>query len=674
MMADRLLLVNVKQKQWLVLVALANILLVLPQIHWSILLLTITIVSYQFYGTLHAFSKQARVNKLFSWLAIILIIATGYQQGILISMVQLLTCAYCLKLGELNKNKDLYQFLLLGFFVLAACFIFYQSLWIFGLTLLLFVLNTTIVTVALYRTESFITVLKKHGRLFAYSLPLAFALFFLFPKLSPFWQVPLAKSAKTGLSDSVKVGDIANLALSNELAFRVEFKTPPASQQPLYWRAMTLDQFDGSSWRKESARRKMQTVRQPSITWSQLPPVEYQVIAQPSFQTWLFSLDYPNIFTQSAQVKVLSDASVRATKPIVQRVSYGVASDIGAKLDVNLSERARAKYLALPQASDINPRLRQLGQELSQRYTQPMAKVEWLQQHFSSNDYFYTLTPQTLANNSLDQFYFETKEGFCEHYASTFTFIMRAAGVPARLVTGYLGAELNEQGQFYRVLQRDAHAWSEIWIEGQGWQRVDPTGFVAPERVLSGFSEQLTSEQNNLNNDFLAQWGVSDALVFLKLKHFFESLDYQWSKWVVSFDNKRQNNLLQGFMNALSSWQTYLYVLVVVLFVILSVFLWRLYDKRTRFVAKSKEDVRFEQLQDLLAKHGDSKETSQTVSAFCAHIAQRYPPLAESVTTFASHYNQLKYRDLSESRQKDVERELEANFNKLKQSIGAVSS
>lgn len=575
----------------------------------------------------------------------IAIAISGRELGLLLSMVHLLCFAYSLKIYELPKRKDLYQFVILGMFIATSSLIFHQSVY-FSIVVICLVFANSIVLLNFFSPT---LTLKQQGKTLAklmlLSLPLAIVLFVGFPKLAPFWQVPNVESAKVGLSEQVKIGDIAQLALSDELAFRVSFNgnIPAHSQQ--YWRALVLEDFDGASWQQSEIRK--QQPRSRRFTNRQRQPInaeiigqgiEYQVITEPSYQSWLFALDFAT--SEQANVAQREDFALYYRGIINQTLSYKVTSFPDAILSKNLADNERV--LNLTTSLNSNPRLKQQGQELRQQFSDNEQLINHVLGQFNQQQYFYTLQPPRLSGNTLDQFYFDTKAGFCEHYASAFTYLMRAAGIPARLVVGYLGGEVNPTGNYLTVYQRNAHAWSEVWLVGQGWVRVDPTAAVDSERVERGFSSNLMREYSDLSSGFFSLGAIKANWLYNQLKQQFEALDYQWTRWVIGYTDQRQSQVLKRIISALPSLQSVIQFIAIALLFCLFIVTIR------SFLNRKKQANRWQKqyltLVAMLEKQNIVKEKSMTAMQFALLVTKEKPELLENFTQLSTLYCQLQYQ------------------------------
>lgn len=573
--------------------------------------------------------------------------------GLLVSMIHLLCFAYSLKMLEQRSDRDFFQLIVIGLFILGSGLIFTQSLGFFAIFIALLSANIALLLKFVSNKVSFSLAQKRSLVMLLQSIPLAVALFFLFPKLAPLWKMPLSQSATTGLSDEVKVGDIANLALSNEVAFRVEFDDASLTHSQLYWRTLVLDRFDGTKWFQKAPPIKYLE------KFSRFKPavsgvaIDYQVFAEPSYQHWLFSLDVPLIKgTGSSQISMLqkSDYTLIAKLPITQTTTYQLTSYPNASLDYPSANQVALsnRNLRLPESS--NPRLQAEGKALREQFAdQPQWQqkvVSHVLSRFRQQNYFYTLQPPLLSGNTLDAFYFDQMAGFCEHYASSFAFLMRSAGIPARVVVGYMGGEYNQQGNFYTIRQRDAHAWTEVYYPDTGWVRVDPTAAVSPDRIEQGFSDELFQQQSSLSGDFIDfnQLGNIQWLNALKIE--LENLDYQWTRWVVGYDADKQVDLLREWFGNGAKWLSTLAIIFTFMMTILAVF----WAQQWRKNAKPKPIWQgyYDKLLVAMNKKNISKTPQQTILDFARQVSDTHNELGLAFTEFSQTINCLAYQHLTD--------------------------
>lgn len=613
--------------------------------------------------------------------ACILLVLTSQMLGLLLTMLHLLCISYVLKSFELKKRSDFYQIVLLGLFVVVSSLIFEQSLYFAIVVTLIIIINFVLLLGCFSQSTQIKAQLKSVSKIVIQSVPLAVFLFFVFPKLSPLWAVPTAKSAKTGLSDSVKVGDIANLALSDELAFRVKFSNNqlPAYAQ-MYWRTIVMENFDGKSWTtNRQIKRNLKTNSLNNII-SQYPfdetiakgkQLNYQVIASPTYQHWLYGLDLARVDGQDNTIVHREDYSLFSIKPLTQNTSYNITSYTEMPLALNITNLSYQLNISVPEGS--NPLLVKKAKKLRQQFENTAkgnrALIQAVLNTFNQDTYRYTLNPPVLQGNSLDQFYFETKAGFCEHFASSFTFLMRAAGIPARLVTGYMGGEYNSGAGYYSIYQRDAHAWSEVWLKNKGWVRIDPTAAINPERVERGFSEQLLREQAEGSNDVfsLLRFSNNNALIN-SIRMQLEALDYNWTRWVIGYTADKQNNFLRNIVSKMMLLKDIKFkTLVKYGFGLVCVVL-LLWGFNRVLVARKPHTscYYYQQILVMLAKHGIQKPVDMTPADFVFLVKKAQPEIAIEFAKFSQLYSSIQYQPLNEKQQESVGKALVQSYQKLK--------
>jgi len=579
----------------------------------------------------------------------IAIALNGLALGVLLSMLHLLCFAYSLKSLELNSRNDFYQIVLLGIFILASVMIFKQSLLISFFVFCLLALNLSLLLAFFNDSANFKKLVYQSGKTLILSLPLAIVLFIVFPRLAPFWQVPLAKSAQSGLSEKVTPGDIANLARSSELAFRANFYTDIPQYNQLYWRAMVMDDFDGRTWQQSKSRKGNNnkhsnnlTVEVPSLTGEQ---TRYQIIAEPSYQKWLFSLavvDPKSLPLNQINILNLPNYTIKSSKPISQTTSYEVTSYPELLLNSSISDNERQINLRIP--SNSNPRLQAHGKRLKVKYSDELQRAQAILDIIREQDFYYTLTPPLLSGNELDQFFYQTKKGFCVHYASVFTFIMRASGIPARLVTGYLGGEYNNQSGHLSIYQYDAHAWAEIWVEDKGWVRVDPTAAVNPERVERGLSQALQQDAFS-NNDFLNLHRYKHLAWINAFRLQLDALDYQWTRLVLGYSSKKQFELLNQWFGTLRAWKVG--AVIGGSLVLMMSIMWLVNFNKTRKKPIEKWLAQYQQMLELLKSKGLEKPQNMPASQFLNIVTQRFPSLNNSFIEYTQCFEALMYQSLT---------------------------
>lgn len=471
------------------------------------------------------------------------------SSGLLPAMFNLLVLGCTLKFLEFNSRRHLSLHVLSLFFLGALTLIYHQGL-AFTLYLLLVIALNSIALVSIYQTDSYRAQWQLGLRLLLQSLPLMAVLFLLIPHAGPLWRLPDIQHATTGLNEEVTPGDIAQLSRSSALAFRASFDgaLPPPTER--YWRALVHENFDGKSWRVANYLRVWYqqqdnpllatTPLQKLIPWSG-PSTAYRLIVEPSNQHWLYSLDLSRPETNDALLTPVM--SLYSPKRLQQEKQVQLTYFPQSVMPQALSRAQRALDLQLP--ADSNPQTRALAEELRLNHHDDRQFVQAALHYFASHSFTYTLQPPPLqGNNQIDDFLFGSRRGFCAHFASSFTFLLRAAGIPARMVTGYLGGEYHANGNYLSLYQFDAHAWSEVWLDGR-WQRVDPTLVVAPERASQSIDDVLPSAETRLRDPF-SLISYRHYLLLAQLHAFLADIDYRWTSWVLNYNNQSQQQLLQN--------------------------------------------------------------------------------------------------------------------------------
>lgn len=542
-----------------------------------------------------------------------------------------------LKLLETRCYRDAVVVLFLDYFLCVTTVLYSQAIpLLVYLALVLLVITATMIELnqPSRSRDPLRTMLRRAGALLLQALPLTLLMFVLFPRISgPLWGLPQdAYNGMNGLDDSMSPGSITHLSRSDEVAFRVDFSgaIPPAQQ--LYWRGPVLWYTDGRSWSTD--REKAAPTPATGLGFTPLDEgLEYSVTLEPHNRSWLYALDVPT--TVPAQAHRTTDLFLVADKPVRQLTRYTATSVTYYRTD-DLTTAERARALQLPPA---NPAAQALGVKWRRQAADDMAVVNQALSYFSTEPFYYTLDPPPLSRNSIDEFLFETRRGFCEHYSAAFTLLMRAAGIPARVVTGYQGGELNPIGNYLIVRQRDAHAWSEIWLAGQGWVRIDPTAAVAPQRIEQGIDSVLPSGNRGILHDF--EDGPLGAL-WQHSRLAWDTLNNRWNQWVLAYGPANQAAFLARF--GLASWATMALVMlggIVLLLATLAVVL--LLKRRRKF---DPAVLLYQRFCAKLARRGIVRAPSEGPAAFAARVQRQHPELREAVTRINRLYVAIRYGSL----------------------------
>ena len=564
--------------------------------------------------------------------------------GLLNGLINLLVLGYALKYIEMRERRDVRIVVLVGYFLIALTFINQQSI-LFTVLLSFITIINTCVLVSLYREGDKIKETAKMGtKLIFQSLPLALLLFIVLPKLPPLWLVPPDSSTTTGLSDQVSFGDIEKLTRSAALAFRADFGRAPPANHLLYWRALVMEDYDGKKWTQHESITDIEDDAPYTVPTRKKPTgsaLDYNIIAEPSYQNWLFGLDVA--FSNNNEIINLPDHRLYAKRSIDQQFQYKVNSYLTSPMDLILHNKVKQINVNLPDRSNLKTRA--FAAKLTQAYPNPMHRLNALMSYFNQETYFYTLTPPPVGPQQIDDFLFENKAGFCVHYASAFTFIARASGIPTRLVTGYQGGEWNEQAGYLSVYQYMAHAWAEAWIEGKGWVRFDPTAMIAPERVLEGFDAFFQPESSYLLDSPFSSLRLREFPLLNTLRVSFASLDYYWSVWVLGFDSSKQEQVLQKLLGKVTPEKLSLLMLLAIPVISLTI----AFSAGLLYFNRNKDPLTTKYLQvcDMLAGKGVSRRQGEGPIDYNKRVELAVPAIASEFEQFTQYYVALKYQPLS---------------------------
>jgi transglutaminase-like putative cysteine protease len=542
----------------------------------------------------------------------------------------LLAVMAALKLLETRRRRDQFVLLFISIFLIMSSLLREQYIWslpyliagvLFTMTAWLRMSLSSQVSVA----ESF----KTGARLMAYAIPLTLSMWIFFPRIgTPFWAVPIDTSAATaGLSDRMSPGDISSLSLSNAVAFRVKFEgeVPPPHQR--YWRGLVLHQFNGRTWYGNEP--SLGSRAQEDVEYFG-DPVGYQVTMEPTQQHWVFALEIPQDWDLDG-AHMGRQQQLARIQPIDQRVAYNVISYPDFRLNNDLSEFARSFYTRLPEVG--NTRTLLYSRQMRSEAPDDEAFISSVLQKFNKEEYFYTLEPPALGSNPVDRFLFDTQRGFCEHYASAFSVMMRAAGIPSRVVLGYQGGEINPMGSYMIVRQADAHAWTEVWLPKRGWYRVDPTAAVAPERIESGRSAAMFE-------GIAASWGLSAPSEFLyQIALTWDALNAEWNEWILGYGPENQGKFMEWLGMEDPDWRQMMLTLVaivVILIGIISVLLMLRYRP-------PRKDAAAILYQKFIRKVGVPPSCGETPLSYALRLAREQTAVAGDADSITAQYLDARY-------------------------------
>lgn len=505
-------------------------------------------------------------------------------------MGALLLICCSLKFLEMKRIREARLVLYLCYFIASLQLIFEQAIGYFVLALLGILVTMTAQNMAerdpwqQYSLRSFsLFPLRSIGWIALVSIPLTLVIFVFAPRLPSFWTIPVPQDkATTGVSDVMTPGSIEQLTRSGKLAFRVGFEGDIPENSELYWRGLVLSDFDGQSWSNRENFTMIldggrtywpgRNFRKDSWTDEVVytgKPIVYDVYQEPSGQPWLFSITAPT--TSDRNIGITKGLRLVSRVPVTQRIKYRITSYPDYSMtDAMLTEADRYRNLRLPE--DFNPRTRELAEQWMEEGLSPEGFVRRLFTLFS-REHTYTLEPGTYGVDSIDEFLLDRKRGFCEHFAQATVFMLRSAGIPARIVSGYQGGEVHPDDQYLLVHQYDAHAWAEYWIDGRGWVHADPTAAVSPARIEFGARDFFDQEPEFLSDEVFSLNRLQEVELFNWLRLRMDSINYLWISWVLGYDNDKQVDFLQGLFGKLTYKNILTYAAVVFVLFIASIYL-----------------------------------------------------------------------------------------------------
>ncbi len=567
---------------------------------------------------------------------------SGLDPFSLDTMSSLLLLAFAFKSLEITHRRDALVVVFTGYFLVAVQFLFNQSI---GAALYGIVCLTLLTAALLAIQESPDKKVGDHiklaGSMLLQCLPLMIIIYLFFPRLPPLWAVSLpTDQATTGISDQMAPGDIASLSQSDATAFRVAFNGARPDQNQLYWRGLVLSYFDGRTWTQFASAlpvdelKQVLRVNRPD-TGLHKDVLEYEVIYEKTRQNWLFTL--PSVVNWEGDAVPGFDYRLMAKQALNAPAAFTVFSDLELPRDNPLTPALRRLTLGLPQGQNL--RAQAMAVKWRERVQSDKAYANRLMSYFRTQPFFYTLRPPvTGTDDTIDQFMFESRRGFCSHYAGSFVYMMRAAGIPARVVIGYQGGEWNEQGDFLTVREYDAHAWAEIWLDGEGWVRFDPTAMVAPQRVEQNLQAAVEGEGSFLEESTFSPVRIS-WLDGLRQK--WDAVQYGWRRWVLGYDTQTQSRWLESWMGEVTMLRVALVFGVLFSSVLLT---WLLVLGYFRVSDSASPGLRlYRKLCYKLEKQGLKRPPESTPGQFALMAASKLPEKGTDIREATQLYEALTY-------------------------------
>lgn len=558
------------------------------------------------------------------------------------AFVGLLAVMAALKPFESRTHRDRMITVFIAYFIIISSLLKSET---FSITLYMF-FSVLVTTGAMVHINDpfgrYGASIRRAGIIMVQAAPLMILIFLLFPRIEgSLLGLRQNSRAETGFSDRLRPGTVASLAENNEVAFRAEFKGPVVQMEKRYWRGVVFQQFNGHSWDRQDM---VPEIKQAVAGKEQ---VAYTLSLQPHNQRWIFALDIP-AKAPSSRSSLYQDFTIRSQRPVTRKRRYEMLSNTGDNSAVNYWGVEQAGIL--PQKS--NPRAQKLAEKLLRDSAGPHEIVSRVLDYFRDNDFIYTLNPPLLGRSAVDDFLFESKKGYCEHYASAFAFLMRAAGVPARVVGGYLGGELNPWGRYLIVRQSDAHAWVEVWYPKHGWTRVDPTLSVAPGRIEHGAGAWL--QTGKLSEGFAGKY-LSPLVTFIDQARLgWDAVSLRWETWFSGYSREQQQALLKALGLRIKSGTGFFLAFATAISLAAAIIFF--YARTMRQKPPSSQDPTgryYEKFCKKMAKAGVVRPVYMGPKDFAGFAAGLRPDIGKQIHAIADLYIRLRFdRDTSKDTQK----------------------
>jgi transglutaminase-like putative cysteine protease len=647
---------------WLAATSVLVLLPLVPRVPPVLWLLIVALFAWRYAMLARAWRAPGRLLRIGLTVLVLMLVYLHYRTLIgRDAGITLLACLLALKLIELKTARDAMLCVFLLYFLMLGSFLYSQSIALAAYLLAAAVVaSATLMRIALPGSAlGARQLLRLAGALLLKAAPIMLVLYVLFPRIQgTLWGLPHdAYSGLTGMSEEMRPGSINQLSLSDEVAFRVKFPDSPPAAKDLYWRVLVLWDSDGQGWSRGAP------ARWPVLSFqTDGAPLTYEITFEPSSKPWLPALDLPGALPD--ELRLRAGHVVERNRPVRERLLYELTSYLRYNTgELEPTERQRALHLP-PEAS---PRARALAQGWRTANGDNLDIVNSALGYFHSQEFYYTLEPPLLGDDPVDEFLFDTRRGFCEHYAAAFVTLMRAAGIPSRVVIGYQGGEYNAAGGYTIVRQGDAHAWAEVWLAGRGWVRVDPTAAVAPERIEYGAEALRRLASRGQRFGQLPPEALRVALgqgwfegVYRRGRLVLDTVNSSWNRLVLDYTQERQENLMRemGFENVTrGSLVGTLGALLAAVLVVLALFMWR--------AERDVDPVRaaYERFCRKLARAGLTRAAHEGPVNFAHRCGRERPDLKPAIDAVTRAYVGLRYADLRGREHLRTLRRLVAGFN-----------
>lgn len=557
-------------------------------------------------------------------------------------LIRFLLIFIILKCVEIHTIRDLKVLIICNFFLIFSALIVVQELWMIVYLFIAILANLSIMLKLSAPQVTFKQISSKTLQQLLIAIPLCIILFYFFPRIDPLWQVRSLSKSSIGFSESMNLGSITQLFGNDSTVMQINFKKNPIFNG--YWRGITLSYYTGESWNSTlhnySILFPLQTINADEIA-------DYEILLEPNQTKWLFYSGYP-VASRPNLLFSPNNGLIQQNKEMVtQRFAYSLKVQSTLPYHV-LNQAEYAEATQLP--GDVNPHLNAWAKRQFAKVHQDIpAFISFLHDYIHRQAFWYTLSPPPMFSNinMMDTFWFDTRKGFCEHYASAVTFILRAAGIPARVILGFQGGQWNPIAHTILIQSNDAHAWLEYWTKGVGWQQLDPTAFIAAERI----DQTILNRQNDLQNQ-LAYFNISELPWGKRVKLILDSVRFFSEEWFLFYNQNTQLNLLQhvglGQWNKGQLLQASVGCIIIFFLLIELGYEWR--QKRTQDALLHEYHL----LQKEFRRFNISTHTSATLVQQCVSLINHLPHLAPTLSSFISRYEQLRLIQAQENKKETI--------------------
>ncbi|MHB1946973.1 MAG: transglutaminase family protein [Gammaproteobacteria bacterium] len=556
-------------------------------------------------------------------------------------LIRFLLIFIILKCIEIHTIRDLKALVICNFFLIFSALIVVQELWMIIYLLIAILANLSIMLKLSAPQATLKQIASKTCQQLLIAIPLCIVLFYFFPRIDPLWQVRSLSKSSIGFSESMNLGSITELFNDDSTVMQISFKKNPIFDG--YWRGITLSYYTGESWNS--------TLRNDSIFFP-LPAIkgdeiaDYEILLEPNQTKWLFYAGYPIASRPNLIFSYDHGLMQQNKEAVTQRYAYSLKVQSTPYQTLNPTEYAEATQLP----NNVNPHLNAWAQRQFAKMNHDIsAFINFLHNYIHQQSFWYTLRPPDMISNEnlMDTFWFDTRKGFCEHYASAVTFILRSVGIPARVILGFQGGQWNPIAHTILIQRNDAHAWLEYWQDGVGWKQLDPTSFVATERI----DQTILNRQMDLQNQ-LGYFNISELPLGKKFKLILESVRFFSEEWFLFYNQNTQLNLLQHV--GLGQWNKGQLLQASVGFIILFFLLIELgYEWKQK---RTQDSLVFEYhlLQKEFRRFNISTHASATLKQQCSSLINKSPGLHSILSSFIHRYEELRLKQSKENKKETI--------------------